>query len=114
MDAQGYLRTGCAAMNAEEKVRAAFELVHRCDGSYRGYPRNTVLIQVVHGHWLDFRSWSAAAAFTDARLAEIAEISEEISLLTGKILLNDADISVVARTLTRLQAIREELRRGMK
>jgi hypothetical protein len=68
----------------EQFVREKWDLVHQCDGSYRDYPRGTVLIQDGHGHWLDFDSWAAAAEFTRERLEKIRQVEEEIGLVREK------------------------------
>ena len=119
-------------MGADEKfVREHWDLVHRCDGSYRGYPCNTVLVQDMNGHWFDFDSWSAAAEFTRNRLEEIRQVDEEIRLLKGYNKSNKScsensfselrsreqhttSFITVGRTIVRLQAALAELKRGMK
>ena len=53
------------------EVEAVWRLTHQCDGSYRDYPRGTILIQQAPGKWLDFPSWSVAAAFTHGQLRQI-------------------------------------------
>ena len=94
----------------EEMVRAAWELTHRCDGSYRGYPRGVVLLQDKHGHWLDFTSWAAAAEFTRERQEEIRQLREEIFYSNC----GPNAIPVCKRILARLEAELAKLRQGMK
>lgn len=65
----------------EKYVRERWELVHRCDGSYRHYVRGTVLVQDTHGHWLDFESWDFAYAFTIERERQIAEREQDCCIL---------------------------------
>ena len=97
---------------AEQKVRAVWELVHRCDGSYRGYPRDVVLVQDRNGHWLDFPSWDAALAFTEERLEEIRQLREEIAYFNYD---GAMDICAVPkRIITRLKSILAEKTAGMK
>jgi len=60
-------------------------------------------------------AWSASAAFTRQRLAQIAEMEEEIKVLRGY----DADNSChsaccMDRTLGRLESILADLRHGMR
>lgn len=65
-------------MSDEEFVRENWNLVHRCDGSYLCYPKDRILVQDGHGLWLEFKAWSAAAAFTRDRLEEKWQLEEEI------------------------------------
>jgi hypothetical protein len=108
----------------EAYVRGAWVHVARCDGSYRGYPRGTVLVQQVIGQWVDFPSWLAAYNFTLQRQEEIRQVEEEIACLGGfmnalieRIPKKDRNPSIIAafrRTMIRLQSIRAELQKGMK
>ena len=69
-------------MSQEETyVQSKWKLTAYCDGSYRDYPRGTVLVQDVNHHWFDFDSWSAAAEFTRSREEEIRQAEEEIAYL---------------------------------
>ena len=61
-------------------------------------------------------AWSAARAFTEDRLKEIVEVDEEIhwvsyARIVGSVIGFDMDAK--RRTLSRLQAIRADLARGM-
>ena len=103
------------AMNAEEKVRAAWARVT--------YREPFVCISTSGGEMHDEITeigWPAAAAFTDDRLKQVAEIEEEIGYLScrANFMIGEGwenHVSAIQqRTLARLQAIREELRRGMK
>ena len=58
-----------------------WEFVYCCEGSYRSYPRGTILVQDVNLHWFNFDSWSAATEFTRARLELIKDKQEEIEWL---------------------------------
>ena len=107
---------------AEQKVRAVWERVFVCDGSYRSYPSGTILFNWANHRFYDFPSWDAALAFTEARLEEIRQLRYEISL--QKLLLRvkgewglmdgDADRAAVARTITRLESILADLTAGMR
>lgn len=102
-------------MDDEAYVRQRWEHVHKCDGSYRDYPRGTFLLQEVRGEWRDFPTLSAAKAFTVERERQIAFREAEIDLvcetrLEGK----GIDHSRWTRILELLQAALAELRRGMK
>lgn len=98
------------AMNDEEFVRSVWKLTAQCDGSYRSYPRGTVLVQEVRDHWVDFESWPAAAEFTRNRLEEIRQVEEEIYDLNG----SDTPPVSLERILAREQAALTELKRGMR
>jgi hypothetical protein len=100
--------------DAEREVREVWELVHCCDGSYRGYPRGTVLLQDVNGHWFDFETWQAALDFTNQRKREIAEIDEQIAQMKSDRDLSEGPvIRIYVGILLRLQSIRAELTKGM-
>jgi len=123
-------------MDDKQAVKAKWILTHHCDGSYRDYPRGTVLIQDEDRHWLNFDSWAAAAEFTRNRLEEIRQVEEEISLVDRQIV---GGVSIVissipedeeedaqarreeticnsrwCRILAREQAALAELKRGMR
>jgi len=100
----------------EQYIRSKWELVSRCDGSYRHYEMGTVLIQDVHNHWFDFDSWQAAYDFTLAREEEIRQVEEEIKFLHelksfGSWVENHTGWQ---RILAREQAALADLKRGMK
>ena len=125
-----------AEMSANEKlVRATWVLVAVCDGSYRGYPRGTVLVQdaISIGHWFDFDSWSASAEYTTARREEIRQVEKEITTIADDLcdianwrifLEENTDLKGIVRyvryqcrccrILAREQATLAELQRGMK
>ena len=99
-------------------VREHWDSVHHCDGSYRAYPRGTVLIQMVHGEWLDFASWAAAAEFTEQRLKDVRQVELEIALLRGLLFLlsaenGDLTAPIWERVLAREQAALADLKKGM-
>ena len=97
-------------------VREHWDLVHHCDGSYRAYPRGTVLIQMVHGEWLDFASWAAAAEFTEQRLEEIRQVEEEIKLgawIVVNCLLPIGSLPVMNRKAARENTALTDLKKGM-
>jgi len=103
----------------EQFVREHWELVHRCDGSYRHYQKGAVLLQEERNHWSEFESWAAARAFTEARLEEIRQVEEEIILLRSMVILltsepTDQTAPIYKRTIVRLSSIRAELKRGLK
>lgn len=105
---------------AEKQMNEDRELVERtwaltalCDGSYRFYPRGTVLIQDVHNQWLHFPDWAAARAFTEQRIREVREIEEEIAWVNG-VQETVTTIMERIRIAKRLEAIRDNLKRGMK
>ena len=115
-------------MNAEEqKVRATWTHVT--------YREPFVCISTSGGEMHDditVIGWPAAAAFTDDRLEQIAEIEEEIEWLHKRdsitpelqLLYDKCDLrfsaqflaekEIFSRTLARLTAIRDDLKRGMK
>ena len=108
-------------MNADEEyVRARWERVIVCDGSYRHYAKGTILLNWANHQFYEFNDWSAARAFTEQREREIAEVREEISETEDDILSysshdNADSFAVIYRyILARLQAVLAELRRGMK
>lgn len=105
-------------MGLEEYVRAKWSLVHLCDGSYRGYPRGTVLLQDVNNHWFDFDAWEAAYEFTLAREEEIRQVEEETFALYKLCPCRRGSMDCVCeqldRTKKRLEAILADLRKGMK
>lgn len=68
-------------MSDEELVRSFWERVLVCDGSYRGYPRDTILINYDNHTFYDFDSWSDAAIFTRDRQDRISEKKEELDLI---------------------------------
>ena len=94
----------------ERYVRDRWNLVHRCDGSYRGYLGGVVLIQDTHG-LLHFETWAAARAFTEARLEQIRQVEEEIAYVRRW---HRGPHPVWTRILAREQATLAELRIGMK
>ena len=97
-------------------VREHWDSVHHCDGSYRAYPRGTVLIQMVHGEWLDFASWAAAAEFTEQRLEEIRQVEEEIKLgawIVVNCLLPIGSLPVMNRKAARENTALTDLKKGM-
>ncbi len=103
-----------------EFVNAHWELVHCCDGSYRSYPRGTILVQDVNSHWFNFDSWSAAAEFTRERLEQLRQVEEELQLIG--ILKCDIEsgswdegyLKVVERVLAREESALAELKKGMR
>ena len=107
-------------MTDEEYVRARWERVLVCDGSYRHYAKGTILLNWSNHQFYEFKDFSAARAFTENREREIAEVREEISEIEDDILSysshDNADSFAVIyrRILARLQARLAELRRGMK
>lgn len=96
--------------DAENKVNSVWERVIVCDGSYRHYKKGTVLLNWANHCFYEFDSWSAALAFTEQRLREIAEVEEEITLLERWRTISGA----TKRILAREQAHLAELKRGMK
>ena len=109
----------------EAYVRAKWEMVHVCDGSYRDYPRGTILIQQVIGRWVDFPDWKAAYAHIKAVEEELRCLDREIELLID--LINEGLIPLMAafeeelrdaytasRTIQRLHDIRATAARGLK
>ena len=114
-------------MNADEEyVRARWERVIVCDGSYRHYAKGTILLNWSNHQFYEFKDFSAARAFTKQREREIAEVEEEIALLKLVIVTIKNDIMFDAgcwvekdelkakRILAVEQARLAELRRGMK
>ena len=105
-------------MNAEERVRAAWECVGiqwaNIGGKRYGMAHSNGLGIPLQGFLTEDEIWSAAAAFTDERLKQVAEIEEEIAIQREFVMLPLPEHLVYERTWRRLQAIREELRRGMK
>ena len=108
-------------MTDEEYVRARWERVIVCDGSYRHYAKGTILLNWANHQFYEFKDFSAARAFTEQREREIAEVQEEIAILNEGVELaasTDADERKYGipfkRILARLQAVLAELRRGMK
>lgn len=72
-------------VSADERfVRETWVLVAHCDGSYRDYPRGTVLLQDVNNHWFDFKTWSAAAEFTRERLEQIRKSTIDVASTAAK------------------------------
>jgi hypothetical protein len=62
--------------------------------------------------------WSSAAEFTRSRLEEIRQVEEEMMLLRSMVILLDSEprdltAPIYKRTLARLQAALEQLKRGM-
>ena len=122
-------------MNAEEKVRAAWKRVRYSETgltdagpcyvtiSLEDHPTAGTVIFMHHGRSKE-ECFSAAEAFTDDRLKQVAEIEEEIEFLQNRVRPhwpseNDvpwvvADASRLDRILKREQAALTELRRGMK
>ena len=103
----------------ERYVRDAWELVAHCDGSYRDYPRGTIIVQDVNNHWFDFPSWEAARTFTEAHAEKIRQVREEIFVARDRavFLSNWKDLeqaTIYARVISRLQAVLDDLKRGMK
>jgi len=98
----------------EQYVSDRWKLVHQCDGSYRHYLRGTILLQEVHGQWLDFDSWQAAYAFTLEREKQIAEVNEEIEAISAAIKVFPFYLARLERTFNRLAAALVDLQRGMK
>jgi len=103
----------------EKEVRDSWEFVHRCDGSYRDYPKGTILIlQGVPGKWWDFPSCAAAAAFTRERKEQIRQVEEEIAYTEREAEVGEligADWTpITKRILVREQAALAELRKGMR
>ena len=102
-------------MNAEEKVRAAWEWVavfSPGDGEDHWVVQLADAEEFIGDNKADVLS--DAAAFTDERLKQVAEIEEEIAIQREFVMLPLPEHLVYERTWRRLQAIREELRRGMK
>ena len=59
--------------------------------------------------------WSAAADFTRAHLQKIADVEEEIDYVRSFVELRDRTPHPVwSRTLARLQAVRDDLKKGLK
>ena len=101
----------------EKYVRDHWDLVHRCDGSYRSYPRGTVLVQDVNGHWSDFDSWENAAQFTRDRLEEIRQVEDEITWIEDDVWAYSERWDMgkaYERIVSRLQSVLEDSKRGMK
>jgi len=104
----------------EKEVRDSWELVHRCDGSYRDYPEGTILVLYATGKWWDFPSWSAAAAFTRERKEQIRLVKREIECLQLAASIvkieawADAWQQAFNRILVREQAALTELTKDMK
>ena len=69
-------------MTDEEYVRARWERVIVCDGSYRHYAKGTILLNWSNHQFYEFKDFSAARAFTENREREIAEVEEEIDSIT--------------------------------
>ena len=102
-------------MTAEQEVRAAWELVHKCDGSYRNYKRGTILVQDRHGHWIDFGSWDSALAFTREHDHKIEEVEEEVEIIGADAVNGALGMGhVYGRVLAKLEAELTTLRKGMK
>ena len=108
-------------MTDEEYVRARWERVIVCDGSYRHYAKGTILLNWSNHQFYEFKDFSAARAFTENREREIAEVEEEIAELESHILCygngsveDERMICVYQRILAVEQARLAELRRGMK
>ena len=112
--------------DAESKVRAAWEKVDaRPTHTGHGF---VVRLPVIWNQALTdgyFKSeegaWSAALAFTEQRLREIAEVEEEIEILNSEIEEPDDNwkdpsqaVEAFLRILDREQAALAELKRGMK
>ena len=101
-------------MTDEEYVRARWERVIVCDGSYRHYAKGTILLNWANHQFYEFNDWSAARDFTEQREREIAEVEEEIAWLSDGMDCSDPDDEVGQRILAVEQARLAELRRGMK
>jgi hypothetical protein len=97
-------------MTDEEFVRANWENVHRCDGSY------ILISKGGHRNFADFPGWQAAAQFTRDRLEAIRQIEEEIEWLRGMCAWREHGIygPRYDRILAREQAALADLKRGMK
>ena len=108
-------------MTDEEYVRARWERVIVCDGSYRHYAKGTILLNWANHQFYEFNDWSAARAFTEEREREIAEVEEEIAWLNqmkrnlppGRPTKEERQ-AILQRILAVEQARLAELRRGMK
>ena len=106
-------------MTDEEYVRARWERVIVCDGSYRHYAKGTILLNWANHQFYEFNDWSAARAFTEQREREIAEVQEEIEYVSSFAWLPSRsgkreEHPVWQRILAVEQARLAELRRGMK
>lgn len=107
---------------AEARVRSAWDLVHRCDGSYRDYSAGTILLQIVNSKWLDFPSWEAALAFTTQHKRKIADLEEEIDsaksdvrwFAQGGAIEDHQQEEIHKRTLARLESALAKAKRGMR
>lgn len=96
-----------------EYVERFWSRVIVCDGSYRNYDRGTVLINWANHRFYDFVDWDAAYVFTKERERKIAEIEEEIAVISClKVTVGDWD--TWQRILAREQAALQEVRRGMR
>ena len=73
-------------MTDEEYVRARWERVIVCDGSYRHYAKGTILLNWANHQFYEFNDWSAARAFTEQREREIAEVEDLIWLLRSGVI----------------------------
>jgi hypothetical protein len=69
-------------LSPEEFVRAAWSLVHRCDGSYRHYANGTILLQLSNHVFEDFPNYNDAYNFTLDRIEEVRKLREEIAWMT--------------------------------
>lgn len=114
-------------MTDEEYVRARWERVIVCDGSYRHYAKGTILLNWANHQFYEFNDWSAARAFTEQREREIAEVEKEIVLIENAMKIHRHNVSVGrkvcqhvkaicrwSRILSREQGVLAELRGGMK
>jgi hypothetical protein len=98
----------------EKFVREHWGLVARCDGSYRDYPKGTILVQDVNHHWFNFGFWSAAAEFTRERLEQVRQVEEEIAWLTDGMAVSGDEEPIGDRILARLKEALAALKKGMK
>ena len=116
------------AAENEAFVRGVWERVHT--GAAALHLSDYCASIVVSGE--EFPNWSAAASFTRERQRQIAEIEEEIEWLHKRdsitpelqLLYDKCDLrfsaqflaekEIFSRTLARLTAIRDDLKRGMK
>ena len=103
----------------EQKVRTVWDLVDFNDGPYAAvvYRHDPMTIETIHGLGSGVNedsAWSAALAFTEQRLEEVRQLREEITMLCGKILLEDHDIAIAKRIIDRERAILAEKVTGMR
>jgi hypothetical protein len=100
----------------EAFVKANWELWHRCDGSYRDYPKDTILLQRTNGRWNDFPTWAAAGEFTRERLEHIEMAQWCVAVLESHLAELDGDSRRAAYVaiLEREKSALADLKQGMK